>query len=303
MNFSKEKEKAALVSIGSNTVLILLKLAVGLFANSLSIISEAIHSFTDLMASSIAFFAVKKASYPPDKEHQFGHGKYEDFSGFIEGALIILASGYIIFESIEKIISGKYSHIDTKMGILVMLISVIANIFVSRYLFKVAKKTDSMALLADAEHLKTDIVTSAGVLLGLILISTTHIEILDSIAAIFVALIIFKTGISLCYASGANLLDTSLPKEEQQLIIDTLNSYVPNEVIEVNEIKSRKSGSSKQLEIIIKIPKTLTIEAGHKLCDKIEDDLKNNISNLSVIIHIEPCSNSCDKCIIKKSCK
>jgi cation diffusion facilitator family transporter len=303
MHFSAEKQRAALFSILSNTVLIISKLAVGIISNSISIISEAVHSFTDLLAAVIAYFSIKKASSPPDKEHPFGHGKYEDFSGFIEGILILLAAGYIIFEAVEKIISNKYDHINTTAGIIVMLVSVIANICVSRHLFNVAKKTDSMALLADAEHLRTDILTSLGVLLGLILIKVTHIQILDPIVAIFVALIIIKAGLDLCFASGKNLLDTSLPENEQKIILDTINKYIPEEIMEIKELKSRKAGAEKLIELVIIIPKKMTIEAGHELCDRLEDDLQKNISNSSVIIHLEPCKCSCSSCQAEENCK
>jgi len=303
MNFSAEKQKAALLSIGSNVVLILSKLVVGIITNSISIISEAVHSFTDLLAAIIAFYSVKQSSNPPDRGHQFGHGKYEDFSGFIEGLLILGAAGYIIFESIKKIIYNQYEHIDTTAGIVVMLVSVIANIIVSRHLFNIANKTDSMALLADAEHLKTDVLTSAGVLIGLILIKITNIEVLDPVIAVLVALIIIKAGINLCFKSGKNLLDESLPEREQKIISDTVNNYIPTEVIEIKELKSRKSGADKLIELIIVIPKKLTVEAGHSLCDRIEEDLKNNIKNAHITIHIEPCVFDCDNCKVEHTCK
>lgn len=302
MSFLEKKQTAALLSICSNIVLILSKLVVGLITNSISIISEAVHSFTDLLAAIIAFFSVKKASNPPDSDHQFGHGKYEDFSGFIEGALILLAAAYIIFESVEKIINNRYEHIDSNAGIIVMVISVIANIIVSRHLFDVARQTDSMALLADAEHLRTDVLTSAGVLAGLVLIKTTQIDILDPIVAIIVALVIIKAGLDLCFSSGKNLLDGSLPEEDQKTIFDTVNKYVPSEVIEIKELKSRKSGADKLIELVIVIPKKLTIESGHELCDRIEEDLKNNINHSSVIIHIEPCDLPCEECKIEQIC-
>ena len=303
MSFSQEKQKAALLSVCSNIVLIFSKLIVGIFTNSISIISEAVHSFTDLLAAVIAFFSVKKSSNPPDSDHQFGHGKYEDLSGFIEGVLILSAAGYIIFEAVEKIISHKYDRIDTTAGILVMVISVIANTAVSRHLFNVARKTDSMALLADAEHLRTDIITSAGVLAGLILIKITNIEILDPVVAVLVALIIIRAGLNLCFTSGKNLLDESLPEFEQKIILETINNYIPGEVLEIKELKSRKSGAEKLIELIIVIPRKLTIEAGHALCDRIEEDLKRNISNAGITIHIEPCSIPCNKCEAEQTCK
>lgn len=302
MFFPEEKQNAAFISICSNVILILTKLVVGLFTNSISIISEAVHSFTDLLAAIIAFFSIKQASCPPDEDHQFGHGKYEDFSGFIEGALILLAAGYIIFESVEKIINNKYEHIDTTAGIFVMLLSVIANILVSRHLLKIARKTDSLALLADAEHLRTDVLTSAGVLLGLILIKFTNIDILDPVVAILVALVITKAGLDLCFIAAKNLLDTSLPENEQKMILDTINTYIPNEIMEIKQLKSRKSGADKLIELTIIIPKKLTIEAGHALCDRIEVDLKNNIKNSCITIHIEPCDCPCTNCKIEEIC-
>lgn len=302
MHFATQKQRAALLSIYSNTTLIISKLVVGLLTNSISIISEAAHSFTDLLAAVIAYFSVKKSAAPPDKEHPFGHGKYEDLSGFIEGALIIFAAGYIISESIEKIIGNKYDHLDTTAGIVVMLLSVVVNIVVSRHLFKVAHKTDSLALLADAEHLRTDVLTSAGVLIGLILIKITSIQILDPIAAILIALVIVKAGLKLCFTSGKNLLDTSLPEEEQKIILESINKYIPNQVVEIKKIKSRKSGAEKLIELVITIPKNLTIENGHTLCDSIEEDLKNSIPNSSVIIHLEPCECSCNNCQTKDTC-
>lgn len=302
MQFSAEKQRAALLSICSNIILIFSKLIVGIITNSISIISEAIHSFTDLLAAIIAFFSVKKSSNPPDNDHQFGHGKYEDLSGFIEGSLILFAAGYIIFESVEKIIRNKYDHLNTTAGIFVMVISVVANIIVSRHLFNVARKTDSIALFADAEHLRTDVLTSVGVLAGLVLIKITNINLLDPVVAILVALIIIKAGLNLCFTSGKNLLDTSLPESEQKIIFKTINNYIPNEIIEIKELKSRKAGAEKLIELIIIIPKKLTIEAGHALCDRIEEDLKNNINNSSITIHIEPCKCTCDNCKVEQTC-
>lgn len=302
MEFSSEKQKAAFYSIASNTVLICLKLAAGIITNSISIISEAIHSLTDLLASLIAYFSVKKASYPPDYKHQFGHGKYEDLSGFIEGLLILFAAGYIIFESFEKILENKYSHIDTTAGIIVMAVSILVNIAVSRNLFRVALKTDSIALFADAEHLRTDVLTSAGVLTGLILIKITNINILDPIVAVIIALVIIKAGLHLCFTSIKNLLDTSLPESDQKIITEALNKYISDRILEIKNLKSRKAGSEKLIEMVIVIPKKLTIESGHDLCDKIEEDLENKIKNTRITIHIEPCKCTCGDCKFCSKC-
>ena len=170
MRLETQKKIAAGLSITSNTLIIITKIIAGMLSGSISIISEAIHSLSDFLASVLTFFAVTRSAEPADKEHPFGHGKYEDMSGFIEGGLIIFAGLFIIYEAASKLISGYTIEVESMLGIYVMAFAVIANFLVSRYLFFVAKKSDSVSLRADAEHLQTDIFSSLGVLLGLVLI-------------------------------------------------------------------------------------------------------------------------------------
>ena len=173
MKIETQKKFAAGLSIFSNSVIIVLKLIAGHISGSISIISEAIHSLSDFLASVLTFFSVMKSSEPADKTHPFGHGKYEDMSGFIEGGLIIFAACFIIYEAIKKILAPTSMDVDTTLGLYVMGISVVANVIVSSVLFKVAKTSDSISLYADAEHLRTDILSSLGVFLGLLLIKVT----------------------------------------------------------------------------------------------------------------------------------
>lgn len=290
------KKRAALLSISSNIVLIIAKFAVGLVTGSVSIISEAVHSFSDLLAAIMAYFSVKAAAEPADSEHQFGHGKFEDLSGGLEGALILFAAGYIIYEAIQKLLGNVSGEFNTGAGIFVMLIAVIVNIIVSTHLFKVAHKTESIALLADAEHLRTDVYTSFGVLVGLLLIKFTGITLLDPIVAILIALVIIKTGIDLCMASAKNLLDTSLPEEERIIIGNIVNNYMPDKVIDILKLKTRKAGAERLVEFTLTVPDEMTIRKGHELCDKIEEDLAKEMNNVKVTIHLEPCDGKCSDC-------
>ena len=294
-----QKTKAASTSIISNTFLIISKLLVGLFTNSVSIISEAVHSLMDLLAAIIAFFSVKMSAEPADKDHPYGHGKFEDFSGLTEGALILLAAGFIIYESVEKLLSGKIDYIDSIAGIIVMALSVVVNIIVSRNLFKVAKETDSMALLADAEHLRTDVLTSGGVLLGLILIKFTGLKILDPVVAILVAILILKAGLELCITATKTLLDSSLPEKEVETIKFVLSEYPHYKIISYKDLKTRKAGAERLIEFTLIMPKGLHLEDSHKFCDAIEADLKRNIPNAYITIHTEPCDSECTTCKLK----
>lgn len=293
MNIITEKKLAAGLSITSNAVIILLKFAAGVISGSISIISEAIHSMSDFLASVLTFFAVMKSSEPADKEHPFGHGKYEDMSGFIEGGLIIFAALYIIYESCKKLFLNHTFEVDTTLGIAVMLFSVIANFFVSSILFKVAKKSNSISLFADGEHLRTDIYSSLGVMAGLILIKITGIHILDPIIAILVALFIFKAGFSIAKETLNNLLDGSLPCEDLKLIEDIINSYDNKHVKGYKNLKARRSGPSKDIEITILFPNDMTIDECHNICDEIEELIEQKLGHVTIMIHAEP--ENCNK--------
>lgn len=293
MNIITEKKLAAGLSITSNAVIILLKFAAGVISGSISIISEAIHSMSDFLASVLTFFAVMKSSEPADKEHPFGHGKYEDMSGFIEGGLIIFAAFYIIYESCKKLFLNHTFEVDTTLGIAVMLFSIIANFFVSSILFKVAKKSNSISLFADGEHLRTDIYSSLGVMAGLILIKITGIHILDPIIAILVALFIFKAGFSIAKETLNNLLDGSLPCEDLKLIEDIINSYDNKHVKGYKNLKARRSGPSKDIEITILFPNDMTIDECHNICDEIEELIEQKLGHVTIMIHAEP--ENCNK--------
>ena len=283
MKLEAEKKFAAGLSISSNAIVILLKVIAGILSGSISIISEAIHSLSDFLASVLTFFAVTRSSEPADKEHPFGHGKYEDMSGFIEGGLIIFAGLYIIYEASTKLIFGYHVKSEPTIGIFVMAFAVIANFLVSRYLFYVAKKSDSVSLYADAQHLSTDIYSALGVLIGLVLIKITGITALDPIIAIIVALIILKAGFSISKETLNNLLDGSIPAGDIQKIEEIIKK---NNVIKgYKNIKGRKSGQYKEIEMTLLFNPDMKLQCCHAICDQIENEIKSIMDNVSIIIH------------------
>lgn len=288
------KKSAATLSIVSNSFIILLKLIVGLLSGSISIISEAIHSMSDFLASIITFFSVIKSAEPADSKHPFGHGKYEDMSGFIEGGLIIFAALYIIYESVKKIFFGGNMEIDTTWGMVVMGIAVIVNILVSSVLFKVAKQTDSVSLFADAEHLRTDVISAFGVFAGLLLIKFTGIYILDPLIAIVVAVIIFKAGFSISKTTMDNLLDCSLPEADMAEICHFFDGFKNNGIVDYKNLKARRLGPHKNVEVTFLFPKDMTIYDCHAVCDQVEHKLAEQFGDISASIHLEP--ETCDIC-------
>jgi len=285
-----KKVKTARLSIFSNVFLIIIKIIAGLLSGSVSILSEAIHSLMDLIASVIAFFSVKISSRPPDKEHPYDHGKFENISGVIEGILILIAAGWIIYEAIHKFL--HHEEIEyLYLGIIVMSVSAMVNFYISRRLYKVANETDSIALEADALHLKTDVYTSLGVAAGLGLIYFTNLHFLDPIIATAVALLIVYEAIILIRNAYRPLLDTSLPEEDMNTINRILMKY-SGDCTDFHQIRTRKSGSHKYLDFHLVVPEKMTVKESHDLCDTIEDEIKLNIDNMDINIHVEPCSKS-----------
>ena len=286
MSIENKKKIAASLSIISNGLIILFKLIAGIITGSISIISEAIHSMSDFLASVLTFFAVTRSSKPADKEHPFGHGKYEDIAGFLEGIFILLASFYIIWESCKKIISNNFLEFNSTAGIIVMIIAIIANLLVSSYLYAVAKKTDSVALRADAMHLSTDVFSSIGVLIGLILIKITGITILDPLIAIFVAFIILKTGTSIIKETSNNLLDGTLPDDDIKIIENIINCC--DSIHGFKNLKSRRCGSNRDIDITILCEGSMSIKECHDICDVLETKIKDMLPNTFITIHCEP---------------
>lgn len=299
MNINQRKKIAAGLSIISNVTLTILKIIVGVISGSLSIISEAIHSLSDFIASIITYFSVIKSSEPADDDHPYGHGKYEDMAGFIEGFLIISAAIFIIFEATKKIISGMPAQTENLLGITVMAIAVIMNFVVSSYIFKVAKSSDSISLYADGQHLRTDVYSSFGVLIGLFLIKITGYSVLDPIIAILVAVFIFRTGHFITNKSWMNLLDHSLPEEDIKQIEQIINNYSDTTKLKKHGIKARRLGPTKDINLTLQFKKDTTICDCHKICDEIEQNIRKIYPNCSISIHAEPmcyrknCKNKC----------
>jgi cation diffusion facilitator family transporter len=278
------KVSIARLSILSNTLLIVMKLAAGLISGSVSIISEAIHSSMDLLAAIIAFFSVRVSDNPPDSRHPYGHGKFENISGVIEALLIFVAAIWIIIEAVKKLLGEKIELESIALGSIVMLISAIVNTIVSRKLYKVARETNSVALEADALHLKTDVYTSLGVAIGLGLIIITGINWLDPVVALLVALFIIKESYELLKRAFTPLIDTAWGEDE----IIELEKTLSNLKVSFHDLRTRLAGNYRFIEFHIQIPENESVGNAHQYCDQIESELTRIYKNLTVTIHVEP---------------
>ena len=281
------KTAAARLSIASNALLVFLKVIIGVWSGSVSILSEAVHSASDLLASSIAYFSVRVADAPPDTEHPYGHGKIEGLSSFAEALLIILAAGVIIYESANKLLNpDKTPPVGLEIGLGLMAFSAVLNTVLSRHLKKVALATDSQALKADAAHLQTDVLTSVGVFIGLALSRITGKFWFDPLTAILVALLIFFAAYRLIRDALDLLLDARLPHEEEVLIRDLLEA--DPRVLNFHNLRTRKSGSQRHADVHILLDDDCSFVEAHDISENIEDQIRALLPHTFVNIHIEP---------------
>lgn len=285
---SKKKTKAARLSIFSNGFLIVMNLTVGLISGSVSIMSEAIHTFIDFLAAIMAYFSVKIADSPPDERHPYGHGKFENISGVVEALLIFAASGWIIYHAISRLTAeNTIDHTGLTLGFIVMMISALIDLFVSRRLYRVAKETDSIALKADALHLSVHVYTSLGIGISLAVIYFTGWHFLDPIAAIVVAAFILKEAFEILVEAFKPLIDNALPEEEIKIIEDTLKEHSSFKM-RYHMLRTRKAGSNREIDFHMEVPGDMSVRESHNLCDQIEEELKHKLPNMEITIHVEP---------------
>lgn len=281
----------ARLSILSNTLLIAMKLVVGVMSGAVSIISEAIHSLMDLAAAIMAFFSIRIAQTPADDDHPYGHEKVENVSGVLEAALIIVAAGLIIWESVKKLITHEPVH-NLELGVAVMLVSGIVNIMVSRRLYKVAKEESSVALEADALHLKTDVYSSLGVATGLLIIVLLErlfafewVYYLDPIVAMAIAVVILKEAWEMLVVAFGPLVDASISSEELAIIEETVRDRAG---MGMHSVRTRRAGGKRHVDFHLSLPPQMSVLESHTLCDSIESEIESRLSNTSVLIHVEP---------------
>jgi cation diffusion facilitator family transporter len=281
------KQRAAWISIASNSTLIALKVAAGIVTGSVAIITEAVHSSIDLVASIVAFFSVRKADEPADDSHPYGHEKVENLAAAFEGVLIVLGAAIIIYEAIHKL-TGEPKVEKLGIGIAVIAFSATANLLVSRFLYRRAHETDSPALEGDAAHLSTDALTSIGVLVALALVGITGADELDPIAALVVAIAIVFSGVRLVTRSSRVLVDEALPEEEMAAVVEAIRGAGAGEVIGFHKIRARRGGSRRYVDLHVQFRRGTTLERAHEVSHELQGAIRERLGGADVLIHLEP---------------
>ncbi|HLP05218.1 MAG TPA: cation diffusion facilitator family transporter, partial [Paludibacter sp.] len=282
---AQEKKNAAFASVLASFFITGFKLIVGLLTGSLGIISEALHSALDMVAAVITYFSVRVSDKPADKEHNYGHGKVENLSAFIETILLLITCVWIIYEATHRLLIGKTEIEVTPWSYVVVITSILIDYSRSRKLSRVAKKHNSQALEADALHFSTDIWSSAVVLFGLFSYQFLNWKNADSVAALLVAAIVLVVAYRLGRKAIDVLLDKS-PVNTAGIVDDVLKNYP--EVLKCHSLKSRTAGADTFIKFDLHFDPELSLHKVHEVCDKIENELRNKIPRSEIYIHAEP---------------
>ena len=293
------KEKAAKLTIACVSLLILLKVVASILTGSISIRADAVHSALDLMAAVATFIGVRISGRPADEQHPFGHGKAENISSIVVAGLIFAAAGIIVYTAVRRLIVEAPLEL-IGIGIYVTAAAIVINILISRYLLRVSRDTDSLALEAQARHLFSDVLSSVAVLVGLIVVRLTGLNILDPIIALLVALFILKVGYDTLRRSFGGLVDVRLPEAEEVEIKSCITEHY-SELVSFHKLRTRKAGSQRYIDLHLVMPKNASVDEAHRMCDHLEQDIENRLHHTSVTIHVEPCSIECNQCQVSCS--
>jgi len=275
------------------------KVLVGVLTGSVSIWAQAVDSSLDIFAVVITFLTVGYSSKPADEDHPFGHGKVEPIAAAIQSLLLLTASAAIAYSAIQRIISGT-SISYAPAGVAVMLVSMVTSILLSNHLFKVAKATGSTALEANANNIRGDVYSTGGVLLGLTIVSIwKQATLVDPILALLVVFLILRATYRVARIAYSELVDVKLPEEEENDIKAAITEHFGEEVVSFHKFRTRKAGSQRLVDLHLVMPKHITLEEAHQMCDHLEKDMRTRLQRTDITIHVEPCDGKCGACKLK----
>jgi cation diffusion facilitator family transporter len=283
---SKSARFYTLLSVGAAVLTIILKTWAYLLTGSVGLLSDAAESCVNLVAAIIATWAVTFAAKPPDEEHAFGHYKAEYFSSGVEGALILVAAGSIAIAAWERL-QHPQPLAQLGLGLGLSLVATAINGGLAWVMLRASKRLRSITLRADAHHLLTDVWTSVGVVLALIIVPITNWLILDPIIAFLVAANIVWAGVRLLRETGLGLLDTALPPSERRIVKDILSGY-DSQGIQFHALRTRVAGSRRFVSLHVLVPGAWTVQRGHDLCETVELAIARSLPGTYVFTHLEP---------------
>lgn len=292
-SLQESKERVARIAIAAISSLLLLKVGAAVLTGSIGILADALHSLIDLSAAVIGYIGVRVAGKPPDAEHHFGHGRAEDIAAASIATLIFAAAAIIAYQAVQRLIEGTaVQMIDA--GIIATIIAIGINVVVSRYVLRIARSVDSVALEATGRDLMADVMSSVAVLIGLVLVRVTGQPLLDPVVALLVVVLIARAAHHTMRKSVKHLMDTRLPEKEEHRIHALLQEH--KEIANYHKVRTRKAGSQRHVVAHIVVSRDHSLEDGHRIAEEIEDRIRALYGNTTVTVHVEPCTPDCTEC-------
>jgi cation diffusion facilitator family transporter len=276
----------AWLSLATSVVVITLKFAAYFLTGSVGLLSDAVESVVNIFAALVALAVLTYSAAKPDREHNFGHEKAEYFSSGIEGALIFVAAGAIIWTAIPRLMNPQPLE-QVSVGLALAVVASLANAGCAWVMLRAARAHRSITLEADARHLLTDVWTTVGVVVGVILVQLTGWLRLDPVIAIAVALQIVWTGWHLMTRSFEGLMDRAIPDEDRTVITGVLDA-LRHEGGDYHALRTRIAGSKSFVNVHILVPGRMSVQAGHDLCERLEDEIRAKLPHVEVLTHLEP---------------
>ncbi len=296
------KQKVALFAAASALVLAAGKVTIGLFSGSMTVVSSGLDSLLDVFMSAMNFYAIGKASEPADDEHRYGHGKAEDLAGVFQSLVIVLSGLFIIGKALQTFLQKgtiSYSFFD----FFAMCLSLVFSLVISTILLRTGKRTGSAALKADALHYRSDLYSNSGAIAAIALARYTGIILFDLVFAVVAGIIIIVSAVNIFRESISGIMDSRLSDEIERQIKDIING-MSFPMAGFHKLRTRHAGSNKYIDFHLLACRKLHIDEAHALADRIENQIKATIPLSDVIVHVEPCKESCDlteiTCVLRK---
>lgn len=282
----KTVQRIAFWSIPISVVVLALKLGAWWATGSVALLSDGLESLVNVVAAFIAYFVIRYAQRPADQDHQFGHHKAEYLSAVVEGVLIVVAALLIIGEAWDGINAPRMPETPW-LGLGINALAGVINAVWATVLIRAGRAHHSVALTADGQHIMSDVVTSAGVFVGLVLAILAGYPILDPLLAILVAFNILWQGYKVISHSLGGLMDRALEPEEEAAVRETITAHSAG-ALGVHDLKSRRAGIAAFIDFHLVVPEAMSVGEAHAICDRLEDAIKKVIPGATLAIHVEP---------------
>jgi cation diffusion facilitator family transporter len=276
----------ARLSLATSVVVVLLKFAAYYLTGSVGLLSDAIESVVNIVAALVALRVLIYAAEKPDDEHNFGHEKAQYFSSGVEGALIFVAAAGIVWTSVPRLMNPQPLE-QVGWGIALSVLASLANVACAVAMLRAARAHRSITLEADARHLLTDVWTTVGVIVGIVLVQLTGILRLDPIVALAVAVQILWTGWHLMSRSFDGLMDRAVPGSDRAVIEEVLQR-VRHEGCDYHALRTREAGAKSFVDVHVLVPGRMSVQAGHDLCESLESEIRSKLPHVEVLTHLEP---------------